>query len=178
MDVLCLCCAFSAVLDALGHVASCESWRENVSHGVIMTNNPHLTLSPFSPISCYPACQSCPIPPSHPTPSLILLSGGITFSIYLAAETYLYSKHSDCYGLAVLFYRVIQFLKWLLCLLLSHCLIQCTGVIREISFGSHGFPQCEGMFMQAPGFGLCIRRLKGSTVLKRVDRMHVFISPL
>lgn len=47
-DVLCLCCAFSAVLSSFGHSLPCEACRENVSHGVIMTNPPPHTQPPFS----------------------------------------------------------------------------------------------------------------------------------
>lgn len=47
-DILCLCCAFSAVLSGFGHSLPCEACRENVSHGVIMTNPPPHTQSPFS----------------------------------------------------------------------------------------------------------------------------------
>ena len=43
-DVSCLCFAFSAVLTAF---LPCEACRENVSHGVIMTNPPPHTQPPF-----------------------------------------------------------------------------------------------------------------------------------
>lgn len=46
---LCLCCAFSAVLSGSGHSLPCEARRENVSHGVIMSNPPPHTRLPFSP---------------------------------------------------------------------------------------------------------------------------------
>lgn len=49
-DVLLLCCAFSAVLSGFGHSLPCEAWRENASHGVIMSNPPPHTQPPFSPI--------------------------------------------------------------------------------------------------------------------------------
>lgn len=47
-DVLCSCCAFSAVLSGFGHALPCEAWGENLSHGVIMTNPPPRTQPPFS----------------------------------------------------------------------------------------------------------------------------------
>lgn len=71
-DVLCLCCAFSAVLSGFGHSLPCEACRENVSHGVIMTNLLPHPKSPFSsstffPLSVTMAMQLClffpPIPP-------------------------------------------------------------------------------------------------------------------
>lgn len=47
-DVLCSCCAFSAVLSGFGHALPCEAWGENLSHGVIVTNPPPHTQPLFS----------------------------------------------------------------------------------------------------------------------------------
>lgn len=62
-DVLCLCCAFSAVLSGFGHSLPCEACRENVSHGVIVTNPPPHSQPPFSssiPPPITMACRPCP----------------------------------------------------------------------------------------------------------------------
>lgn len=67
-EVLCLCCAFSAVLSGCGHsFLPCEA--ENVSHEVIMTN-PNLTPRPFFFILAlsFPP----PPPPCWPMPNSFL----------------------------------------------------------------------------------------------------------
>ena len=46
--LLCLCCASSAVLSGFGHSLPCEACRENVSHGVIVTNPVPHTQPPIS----------------------------------------------------------------------------------------------------------------------------------
>ena len=62
-DVLCLCCAFSAVLAGFRHALSYEAWRENLSHGAIMTNPPTHTLLPFLPFHPPLCADSAPFFP-------------------------------------------------------------------------------------------------------------------
>ncbi len=60
-DVLCLCCAFSAVLSGFGHSLPCEACRENVSHGVIMTNPPPHTQPPIFSLLHHHGIPTIPI---------------------------------------------------------------------------------------------------------------------
>lgn len=70
VECLCSCCAFSAVLSALGRCLPCKARRENVSHRVIVTNPPppH-TRPPFPSSTFFPSTTTTaayqPCPPLH-----------------------------------------------------------------------------------------------------------------
>lgn len=61
------CCAFSAVLSGFGHSLPCEACRENVSHGVIVTNPLPHTQPPVFLLHFFLSCHHdlVNIPVSH-----------------------------------------------------------------------------------------------------------------
>lgn len=106
-DVLYLCCAFSAVVAAFGHMASCESRREKMEvMGSLWLIIPHLILSLFF-FHFIPTLM--PVPTYFSPPSLSVLSGGIISNICSAAEPWLHSKHSELCGWVDWFMRWFSF---------------------------------------------------------------------
>lgn len=136
---LCFCCAFSAVLSGYGHSLPCEAWKENVSHGVIMSNPPPHTQPTFSP-------PHPPPPNGNPTRTIFFLYLSTIrkqdFLFSLLCWTMTLQKTFRHVWLSGIVDVIVQFVTWLPFFSYS------CRVIGEISFGWCGIQWCYSLFMQ------------------------------
>ena len=132
-EVFCLCCAFSAVLSGFRHSLPCEACRENVSHGVIVTNPPPHHSDHFSPSTFLPTIRTL----CWPCPFFYVLNQKVDF---YTAEPWRHRKRSVS-GCPSLVCQVTAMCITAMCLFQS--LYSCWRSLFWFDF-----PQCNSLFMQ------------------------------